>query len=67
MKTGSLSYIIPCSRLPVQLMSQVRVYTSNGQKKDLGSEDRNGSTSEETLRKVGTGSTKLRERVFLYM
>ncbi|XP_075005081.1 proton-coupled zinc antiporter SLC30A9, mitochondrial isoform X3 [Calonectris borealis] len=55
MKSGSLSYILPCSRLPVQLMSQVRVYTSNGQKKDLGSEDTNRLTPEETLHKVGTG------------
>ncbi|KAM6267073.1 proton-coupled zinc antiporter SLC30A9, mitochondrial isoform 3-T3 [Spheniscus humboldti] len=55
MKSGSLSYILPCNRLPVQLMSQVRVYTSNGQKKDLGSEDTNRSTPEETLHKVGTG------------
>ncbi|XP_025949355.1 proton-coupled zinc antiporter SLC30A9, mitochondrial isoform X1 [Dromaius novaehollandiae] len=55
MKSGNLSYILPCSRLPVQLMSQVRVYTSNGQKKDLGSEDTNVSTPEETGPKVGTG------------
>ncbi|KAM6361025.1 LOW QUALITY PROTEIN: proton-coupled zinc antiporter SLC30A9, mitochondrial [Alca torda] len=55
MKSGSLSYIIPCNRLPVQLMSQVRVYTSNGQKKDLGSEGTNGSTPQETPHKVGTG------------
>ncbi|XP_074678524.1 proton-coupled zinc antiporter SLC30A9, mitochondrial [Strix aluco] len=55
MKSGSLSCILPCNRLPVQLMSQVRVYTSNGQKKDLGSEDTNRSTPEETLHKVGTG------------
>ncbi|XP_025933315.1 zinc transporter 9 isoform X3 [Apteryx rowi] len=55
MKSGSLSYIIPCNRLPVQLMSQVRVYTSNGQKKDLGSQDTNVSTPEETVPKVGTG------------
>lgn len=60
MKSGSLSYILPCGRLPVQLLSQVRVYTSNGQKKDLGSEDKNGSTPEDTVRKVGTGSTKLK-------
>lgn len=60
MKSGSLSYILSCNRLPVQLMSQVRVYTSNGQKKDLGSEDTNGSTPEETLHKIGTGSTKLK-------
>lgn len=59
MKSGSLSYILPCSRLPVQLMSQVRVYTSNGQKKDLGLEDTNGSARGETLHKVETGSTKL--------
>ncbi|KAM4900171.1 proton-coupled zinc antiporter SLC30A9, mitochondrial isoform 2-T2 [Sylvia borin] len=55
MKSGSLSYILPCNRLPVQLMSQVRVYTSNGQKKDLGSEDTNGSARGETLHKVETG------------
>ncbi|NXT54931.1 ZNT9 protein, partial [Pluvianellus socialis] len=55
MKSGSLSYIIPCNRLPVQLMSQVRVYTSNGQKKDLGSEDTNGSNPQETQPKVETG------------
>ncbi|NXC75118.1 ZNT9 protein, partial [Anhinga anhinga] len=55
MKSVSLPYILPCNRLPVQLMSQVRVYTSNGQKKDLGSEDTNRSTPEETLHKVGTG------------
>ncbi|RMC14149.1 hypothetical protein DUI87_09239 [Hirundo rustica rustica] len=55
MKSGSLSYILPCNRLPVQLMSQVRVYTSNGQKKDLGSEDANGSARGETLHKVETG------------
>ncbi|NXS54739.1 ZNT9 protein, partial [Brachypteracias leptosomus] len=54
-KSGSLSYILPCSRLPVQLMSQVRVYTSNGQKKGLGSEGTTGSTPEETPHKVGTG------------
>ncbi|KAJ7414481.1 hypothetical protein WISP_83682 [Willisornis vidua] len=39
----------------VQLMSQVRVYTSNGQKKDLGSEDTNKSAREEPLHKVETG------------
>ncbi|KAJ7395793.1 Zinc transporter 9 [Pitangus sulphuratus] len=55
MKIGSLSYILPCNRLPVQLMSQVRVYTSNGQKKDLGSEDTNKSAHEETLNKAETG------------
>ncbi|NXW35638.1 ZNT9 protein, partial [Phaetusa simplex] len=55
MKSGSLSYVIPYNRLPVQLMSQVRVYTSNGQKKDLGSEGTNGSTPQETPHKVGTG------------
>ncbi|XP_068259270.1 proton-coupled zinc antiporter SLC30A9, mitochondrial isoform X1 [Nyctibius grandis] len=55
LKSGSLSYILQGNRLPVQLVSQVRVYTSNGQKKDLGSEDTNGSTAEETLHKVGTG------------
>jgi len=60
MKNGSLSCILPCSRLPVQLMSQVRVYTSGGQKKGLGSEDSNGSTPEETLHKVGTGSIKIK-------
>lgn len=60
MKSGSLSYILPCNRLPVQLISQVRVYTSNGQKKDLGSEDTNGSSPEETPNKAGTGKTKLK-------
>ncbi|NXE13942.1 ZNT9 protein, partial [Lophotis ruficrista] len=55
MKSGNLSYILPCNRLPVQLMSQVRVYTSSGQKKDLGSEDTSRSSPEETLHKVGTG------------
>ncbi|XP_053884811.1 zinc transporter 9 [Malaclemys terrapin pileata] len=33
MKCGSLSHILPCSHLPVQSLSQVRVYTSDGQKK----------------------------------
>ncbi|OXB83798.1 UNVERIFIED_CONTAM: hypothetical protein H355_003010 [Colinus virginianus] len=55
MKSGSLFCILPCNRLPVQLMSQVRVYTSNGQKKDLGSEDKNVSAPEEAVHKVGTG------------
>ncbi|NXX94063.1 ZNT9 protein, partial [Centropus bengalensis] len=55
MKSGSLSCILPCNRLPVQLMSQVRVYTSNGQKKGLGSEDANRSTPEESQNKAGTG------------
>ncbi|XP_030305494.1 zinc transporter 9 [Calypte anna] len=55
MKSRSLSYILQCNRLPVQLVSQVRVYTSNGQKKDLGSEDKRGSAPEEAQRKVGTG------------
>ncbi|KAI6069971.1 Zinc transporter 9 [Aix galericulata] len=55
MKSVSLPCILPCNRLPVQLMSQVRVYTSSGQKKDLGSEDKNVPTSEETVNKVGTG------------
>ncbi|NXD64820.1 ZNT9 protein, partial [Eolophus roseicapillus] len=54
-KSGSLSCFLPCHRLPVQLTSQVRVYTSNGQKKHLGSEDTKGSTPEETLHKAGTG------------
>ncbi|KAM9578956.1 proton-coupled zinc antiporter SLC30A9, mitochondrial isoform 3-T4 [Guaruba guarouba] len=57
-KSGSLSCFLPCHRLPVQLMSQVRVYTSNGQKKDLGSEDTKGSIPEETLHKAGTGQEK---------
>ncbi|XP_057263507.1 proton-coupled zinc antiporter SLC30A9, mitochondrial isoform X2 [Pezoporus wallicus] len=57
-KSGSLSCFLPCHRLPVQLMSQVRVYTSNGQKKDLGSEDTKGSIPEETLHKAGTGQDK---------
>jgi len=60
MKSGSLFCVLPCNRLPVQLMSQVRVYTSNGQKKDLGSEDKNVSTPEDAVRKVGTGSTGLK-------
>ncbi|OXB63583.1 hypothetical protein ASZ78_014208 [Callipepla squamata] len=55
MKSGSLFCILPCNRPPVQLMSQVRVYTSNGQKKDLGSEDKNVSVPEEAVHKVGTG------------
>lgn len=60
MKSGSLSCILPCSRLPVQVLSQVRVYSSSGQKKDVGSEDTNGSTPEDAVRKVGTGSSKLK-------
>uniref|UniRef100_K7FAR8 Proton-coupled zinc antiporter SLC30A9, mitochondrial n=1 Tax=Pelodiscus sinensis TaxID=13735 RepID=K7FAR8_PELSI len=51
MKCGGFSYILSCSHLPVQSLSQVRVYTSDGQK--------GGPVSgpEGTVHKAGTGFT----------
>ncbi|XP_053109673.1 zinc transporter 9 [Hemicordylus capensis] len=54
LKLGSLLPVLPCSRLPVHSASQVRVYTSDGQKNNTGTQDASSLTSEGSTQNTAT-------------
>lgn len=55
LKFGSLLPILPCSRLPIHSASQVRVYTSDGQKNSTGTHDAGSSAPEGSGQKTAAG------------